>query len=315
MMNKKMNDRFNALNANGTNTDGMFSFMLKSGTTVTVNVSEFDGSTVMPNANTTIENPTLHRRWVYAQMIRIMERMKREDRNFEQYMNRHFQFTYQLTMMEDEYKVLAAMKRDGDSALGMRALFFNPSAVAWVYRDIANRINAIAKDKASSKKLHKCGGRPYIQIGTEMIYVANIEERLSQMNAAAAEIYHLAQYDDLYREIRKNMIAFRKALPRGINHEGIAMNHDWVEMYKANGSYYSLQNMILFHDGEVMDYDNRHYVWNGRRGAYVGNILKGDAAYEYLNKVAKEHYNEGFYLFGMLKDAVERNGVTLKNLY
>lgn len=299
--------RMNALNAQGMDTNNMISFALKNGGTLNMSIVNGNNDAVIEEikSNGTVENNHLFRRWVCAQMLRNLWDMdhstwRRAD-NFSQYLDEAYRFSYQMKMMEDEYNTMAHMKHDGDAELEMRSLFFSPSRVALIYKEITEIITEYCEEQSRNAH-HKCRGVVYAKIGGVNMFLDDVKKFEHKLNKIADEIEILSQHGNLYREMRDAMIKYRNALPWGMDRAGLKKSRTWIDCFKGAGAYYTLQNLILFHKAIVVDYKTcKRY--------------SGEDAYEYLQSVAKENPNSGYYLFGMMKDVLDFNGININNLY
>lgn len=73
-------------------------------------------------------------------------------------------------------------------------------------------------------------------------------------------------------------------------------NAAWLDAYKGAGAFFTMQNMIRFHNCVIID-DN-------------GKTLSKNASLAFLNKKAKLYENrEGWRLIGMLKKTLDDNNI------
>lgn len=73
-------------------------------------------------------------------------------------------------------------------------------------------------------------------------------------------------------------------------------NAAWLDAYKGSGAFFTMQNMIRFHNCVIID-DN-------------GKTLSKNASLAFLNKKAKLYENrEGWRLIGMLKKMLDDNNI------
>lgn len=106
------------------------------------------------------------------------------------------------------------------------------------------------------------------------------------------------------RTIRKRGITLKKAVDsvQEFNKRRIKMHWDtpqnaaWLDAYKGSGAFFTMQNMIRFHNCVIID-DN-------------GKTLGKNASLAFLNKKAKLYENrEGWRLIGMLKKMLDDNNI------
>ena len=69
---------------------------------------------------------------------------------------------------------------------------------------------------------------------------------------------------------------------------------DWVDTYKGEGAFYTLKNLIMFHNCVVID--ERGYMYRG-----VGNSMG------YLNAMLEKYQGEGWRMFALMKKVIRDN--------
>lgn len=81
----------------------------------------------------------------------------------------------------------------------------------------------------------------------------------------------------------------------------IKMPHDtiqsavWIDAYKGSGAFFTMQNMIRFHNCFVVN--------------DFGKQLSKNNALSFLNKKAEEYKKEGWRLIGVLKKMLDDNNI------
>ena len=95
------------------------------------------------------------------------------------------------------------------------------------------------------------------------------------------------------------MIAFRfMALAKKFWYDKkIPMSKYFIDAYKGAGAYFSMRNLILFHGCKIKA---------------SGEMLSKDASIIHLDDVADKHHNEGWYMFGMLKQLLKDNNIDIE---
>ena len=68
----------------------------------------------------------------------------------------------------------------------------------------------------------------------------------------------------------------------------------WIDAYKGEGAYYTLKNLIMFHNCGVMDIYGMHFLY-------------GTAAMNELNMRLKDYQGEGWRMFAFMKKVIADN--------
>ena len=194
----------------------------------------------------TVKNRRLFRRWVMAQMFRLMTHIPHGQVEPESVTNmiHRFGYEYQWRMLIKE--LYAQMKMEGKDAVNFadRNRWFNTGVVVAMARDyieqLEKRVNALPE--------RNCKGIPYKRISGRDIYVSDLEAELFRpLRRAMLEISYTKNATKLY-------IAAKK-----FNTLRIRMTHDtpqckeWVDAYKGAGAFFTMQNLIRFHECLVID--------------------------------------------------------------
>lgn len=73
----------------------------------------------------------------------------------------------------------------------------------------------------------------------------------------------------------------------------------WIDAYKGSGAFFTMQNMIRFHNCFVVN--------------DFGKQLSKNNALSFLNKKAEEYKKEGWRLIGVLKKMLDDNNIDVAN--
>lgn len=283
-------ERMNALENAGIDIHNMFSLRfderLKPGARIDVfvtNGNEDDVEARIKNDGY-VNNPHLYRRWICAQMFRIVYRMENYNLNFTDYMKKNYPWHYQLSMMENELKVLAKMEKEHDPQFEIRSKFFSIENVKKIYGELAdefcnNTMSVFEKNGYGFEYSNAI----YNSYGVGVYYL---------------QIKNCNTYPEILEYVRLINTEFRKA-EKVVGK--LDFNKTWLDCYKGAGAYYTLQNLVLFHDVFIL---NKY-----------GSKLYGEGAYAYLNAKASEYKNEGWKLFGFMKGVLEYNHFNISDLY
>jgi len=153
-------------------------------------------------------------------------------------------------------------------------------------------IEQLRKD-ANGRPTHKCKGVPYIKYDYKNIFVSDIEKKLVwPMLELKNGIAEAKTPQKLYEAVRD----FWRAAPKrtGMFTQCAA----WKDAYKGMGAYATMQNLLRFH-GCTFPMDNGFYE-------------PGLSGLQMLENAAEHYYDEGWRLFGLMKQMLEENGIDIK---
>lgn len=273
-MKNSRENRMEALKAANIETGKYFSVTLpeglKPGSTINVTISE-DGSPVIVSPEKKrnseeesflsqiyedgyVRNTRLHRRWVMAQMFRMLnyKSLVTGKSGYDAYLNDHYGYQYQFEMMLEEIRVLAELQDRDMEAFNERSRFFIPDVVSFTCEDYINKLEAFI----NKLPVHKCKGVPYKKVFGRNIFVEDLNKyvyhpqksNLADVKRVVINIRNYSitfSYKDLYRVLRKfcaNMYRLPNETPKC---------KEWKDAFKGEGSYYTLMNLIKFHGCRV----------------------------------------------------------------
>ena len=273
-MKNSRENRMEALKAANIETGKYFSVTLpeglKPGSTINVTISE-DGSPVIVSPEKKrnseeesflsqiyedgyVRNTRLHRRWVMAQMFRMLNYKSyyTGKSGYDAYLNDHYGYQYQFEMMLEEIRVLAELQDRDIKAFNERSRFFIPDVVSYTCEDYINKLEAFV----NKLPVHKCKGVPYKKVFGRNIFVEDLNKyvyypqksNFADVKRVVINIRNHSMtfsYKDLYRVLRKfcaNMYRLPNETPKC---------KEWKDAFKGEGSYYTLMNLIKFHGCRV----------------------------------------------------------------
>lgn len=273
-MKNSRENRMEALKAANIETGKYFSVTLpeglKPGSTINVTISE-DGSPVIVSPEKKrnseeesflsqiyedgyVRNTRLHRRWVMAQMFRMLNYKSyyTGKSGYDAYLNDHYGYQYQFEMMLEEIRVLAELQDRDIKAFNERSRFFIPDVVSYTCEDYINKLEAFV----NKLPVHKCKGVPYKKVFGKNIFVEDLNKyvyypqksNFADVKRVVINIRNHSMtfsYKDLYRVLRKfcaNMYRLPNETPKC---------REWKDAFKGEGSYYTLMNLIKFHGCRV----------------------------------------------------------------
>lgn len=251
-------------------------------------------------SNGYIRNTKLHRRWVMAQMFRMLNYESRngERCGYDAYLNDMYEYDYQFKMMLDEIRVLSILQEKDYTAFNERSIFFDFNTVIATCEDYLRKLKKYVENLPKKK----CKGVPYVRISGNDVFVNDlykkvyfpIEDRIRKMRIAK-------QCDELYCNLKWFIVDFVKKyrLP-----DNTPKCKEWKNAFKGAGAYYTLMNLVKFHGCNI-------YTDHG--------ILSGLRAVEYVNDRSREYHGEYYRLFALLKKVIADNrfdfGLAMKEIY
>jgi len=240
----------------------------------------------------TIPNRQLFRRWVMAQMFRIIYITTNTHGAYKPIgvseVIRNMGYEYQWKMLNNELYAQHKMMQNGDvDNFRDRNRWFNKRVVLDMAKDYIEKL----KKRFEKLKLRKCKGVPYKRINGQNIFVDDFDKKvIKPLLFAVHKIQHAENTYELWHSVQE----FNKR--RIKMHWDIPQNAAWLDAYKGSGAFFTMQNMIRFHNCVVID-DN-------------GKTLGKNASLAFLNKKAKLYENrEGWRLIGMLKKMLDDNNI------
>ena len=256
-----------------------------------INIDGKDLSEFLELAKTNVEQGTVShktfRRWVLAQTWKMLNEPVYDPKDrtckpgWERYMRLNYDYKYQFTMLLDELKVLEKMKKRNyhSEEYAIRKLFFTKDVVL-----------ATCKHALNAAKKNSYGYNAYFKNA--------IDNKIEEANRAYTVIWH--SFNDDYHIMA---VMLEKFINTGIlNYISCKERkcQQWKDAYKAAGAYYSLQNMILYHDCALP------ILYHGY---HVLPVNKKCDSYKTLNVITKDLATTGelWRLHNCLLDTIECN--------
>lgn len=294
----KADEKLAALAAAGIDTANLFSM---SGITGEEKVARLkDGQvTVIPDddpifaaiaGGKTVPNNRLFRRWVMSQVFHMMTYEHRGSSGFTAALNLKG-YQYQWKMLLEELRVQAILAKNDPENFRQRNLWFNKGRVYDMCQDYIGKLYV----HIGTLPRKHCKGIPYIRLRGHNVFESDIAQKvLAPLKAAAVYIFDSPSPVALERRARR----FYDLVKNTWLHYDITMSSSFKDAYKGAGAYFTMRNLILFHSCRMRDV----------RGRYLPE--KGSIAR--LDTMAEEYRNEGWRLFGAMKELLEDNKVDIK---
>ena len=327
-MKKSRENRMEALKAANIETGKYFSVTLpeglKPGSTINVTISE-DGSPIVVSPDKRrnseeesflsqiyedgyVKNTRLHRRWVMAQMFRMLNYKSyyTGKSGYDAYLNDHYGYQYQFEMMLEEIRVLAELQDRDPKAFAERSRFFIPDVVSYTCEDYINKLETFVH----KLPVHKCKGVPYKKVFGRNIFVEDLNKyvyypqksNFADVKRVVIRIRNHSMsfsYKDLYKALRKfcaNMYRLPNETPKC---------KEWKDAFKGEGSYYTLMNLIKFHGCRVP--------------GVKGNMMSLKDSLADVESAVEQYRGLYYKLFAYMKYVIEANNFDfnkrMKELY
>ena len=289
MMNK--NERMEKLNAVGINTGKYFTVALDNGTQVHLIIDENGNPKKVDDVicNQIIEdgyvrNTKLHRRFVMAQMFQALNyvSMDRKRTGYNGWLKR-FGIKYQFEMMLEEIRVLGKLEERDWETFKERSNFFTKEVVVKTMADYIDKLKA----HINSNKTYKCKGVPYKKVKGKDIFVEDLDKKIyAPMRNDIYKVQIARNYNEIYKAV-KNFMTKMITIPYATT-----KCKEWVDAYKGEGAFYTLKNLVMFHNC----------------GIKVGyNMVYGIEAVNVLNERLYEYKGEGWRMFALMKKVIADN--------
>jgi hypothetical protein len=300
MANNNRNERMNKLNQAGINTGKYFNVELpnglKPGATISLVINEH-GQPVIAGNNAMdslrdqiiedgyVRNTKLHRRFVMAQMFHMLNYVSydKRDSGYNACLRRMYNYQYTLTMMLEEVRVLSKLEARDKESFAERSHFFTKGVVGAVLGDYLAKLEQYVNGLPE----HKCKGVPYKRVKGKNIFVSDLDKKLyAPIRDKVLCVVNSKSYAEMYRFLEKfmrNVVKLPYDTPK---------SKDWIDAYKGAGAYYTLKNLVMFHECYI---DAEGY-----------RMVKREAV-SYLEDMLDEYQGEYYRMFALMKKVIEDN--------
>lgn len=299
MINK--NERMEKLNNAGVDTSKYFNISLpngiKPGATISLVINEDGQPVIVENKNDMIanqiiedgyvRNTRLYRRFVCAQMFHALNYVSYDGREsgYNACLKNMYAYQYTLNMMLEEVRVLGKLEARDKESFEERSHFFTKDVVVSVLNDYVDKLKKYV-DTLPNKN---CKGVPYKRVKGQNIFVADLEKKLyAPMRAKVREIGRAGSYTQMYNLMTwfmRDMVKLPYNTPK---------SKAWIDAYKGEGAYYTLKNLIMFHDC-------------GIENLYGMPMIYSTKAMSYLNRKLDNYQGEGWRMFAFMKKVIADN--------
>ncbi len=237
-----------------------------------------------------VRNTKLHRRFVMAQMFQMLNYVSYDGKHRGYYdcLKKAYGYEYTLSMMTEEVRVLSKLEVRDKESFTERSHFFTKEVVMAVLEDYLEKLKVYAEALPD----RNCKGIPYKRVKGKNIFNADLDKKLY---APVRNYIFRIRYAKNYTEIHRALEAFMK------NHVKLAFETPkskvWVDVYKGEGAFYTLKNLIMFHNCVIM---------NGYKNC---EVFTQKASMQELNRMLDEYKGEGWRMFALMNKVISDNGI------
>lgn len=238
-----------------------------------------------------VKNTKLHRRFVMAQMFHMLNYVSwcGQYKGYNDCLKRSYGYDYTLQMMTEEIRVLSKLEvRDIDS-FNERSHFFNKGVVVAVMEDYLEKLQKYINAMPD----RNCKGIPYKRIKGKDVFNTDLDKKIyAPIRSEICKFKYAKNYSEIYGilgRFMKNHIKLPFETPK---------SKVWIDAYKGAGAYYTLKNLVMFHDC-CIKVDKFEF-------------LNGVSAVAFLNRKLDEYHGEGWRMFALMKKVIADNGFDFK---
>ena len=240
----------------------------------------------------TVPNRHLFRRWIMAQMFHMLSCTEYHSKELVgvSQMIRRLGYEYQWKMLINELSAQMKMKKCDSVNFSDRNRWFNVDVVVVMAEDYIKQLNKFV-DALEDKK---CKGIPYKRVANRNIFVSDLYAKLYRpLHTAVTRIKQAKNIAQLYNATKE------------FNNMRIKMSYDtsqnraWIDAYKGSGAFFTIQNLIRFHNCIVID--------------DAGKRLDKPKSLAFIAKKAEMYKDgEGWRLLAVLKKMLIDNNIDIK---
>ena len=263
-----------------------------------------------------VKNSKLFRRWITAKtfsMLNYQSYRNPSRKGWEACMKDCYSYGYVFKMLKDELHTLAKLQHEDPEYFRERTMFFNGDVVVATLEDYLYRLKKYVK-KQLRENPRKYRGEAYCKLARYgNVLVKDLDDKVYnpiQRQIDVVKIYvNQGNYAKIEKEFNTFMTLYYNKLPYETTKCAV-----FKDAYKGAGAFYSLQNMIRFHNvvlkGYTNKYDSEARLYELLNGGYKKDVWKFHQllvdTIEYNNFDLRKSIAEGNCAPGTHSDKAER---------
>lgn len=294
----KAKAKIEALEKAGVNVSNLFSIRGVNGENVVGRLENGEFAIVPENdpifeaikKNGVVPNRRLFRRWVMAQVFHMMterEWGKKNPMGFTKALQRKG-YRYSWKMVVEEFRVQAKLFREDKENFEERNRWFNRVVAVDMAESYIKELEKVI-DRLPVKK---CKGVPYIKLYGTNIFTSDLDSKVYKpLNTALSTIKRANNPTALLHAVQKFTFLVKKTY---MAYE-MPMSRGFKDAYKGAGAFFTLKNLILFHDCRFPNM----------------NTEQSESYLRFLTFSSPEQL-EGYKLFGIMKEFLTQNNIDIE---
>lgn len=236
----------------------------------------------------TIPDRRLFRRWVMSQVFHMLTQKDYrtgQPIGFTAALHRKG-YKYQWDMVVEELRVQAKLFNNDPENYSERNRWFNRGVVIQMATDYIK----LVKDIVGKLRIRHCKGVPYVRLDGTDIFVTDLQTKVyTPLEKLVKSIKNTRNPGALHKAAAN----FYQAVKNTCLFFDMEQSKAFKDAYKGAGAFFTLKNLILFHDSVFPKMDQ-------------------EASIAYLNYLVSDKDFEGYKLFGVLKDFLTTNHIDIE---
>ena len=249
-----------------------------------------------------VRNTKLHRRWVMAQMFRMLnfQSYYGREHGYDAYLRTYYGYMYQFDMMLEEVRILSKLEDRDAESFNERSQFFTKDVIVRTYKDYLVQLKAYI----DSQKPKNCKGVPYKRVKGQNVFVDDLHKKVyGPIEGCILRIERAKNYKELYgilKAFNSEMIKLRWNTPKC---------KVWIDAFKGSGAYYTLKNLVMYHNCKIVDVQGSKRYGSTRTETVYNS---GIEAVKFIQSKLNEYKGEGWRYMAMLKKCIADNNFSFE---
>ena len=242
-----------------------------------------------------VPNHRLFRRWIMSQVFHMLTKKDwntgKEIGFIKALQQKGYRYSWK--MLVDELKVQAKLQQSDYENFIQRNRWFNKSVVMEMADDYTAQLEKVIQEALTSCK--HCKGVPYITLGGRNIFVEDLHKKVyNKLRNVRVDIKLSNSAFKLYEAT----LEFYNFIKDTYSPYEMPMSQAFKDAYKGAGGYFTMRNLIMFHDCVMSD--------------TFGCTLSKSDSLDKLEKMAEQYKDsKGWCMFGAMKELIAKNNINI----